>query len=156
EVRRPFDLVLLACKSYDLAEAADTVAPAVGPDTVVLPLLNGMRHLDVLDERFGARRVLGGLCAISARLEPSGPVAHLDDVHRLALGERAGGWTPRVEAIAKVMAGCRFESRPSPAIVLEMWQKWVFLATLAGVTCLMRAAVSDIVAAGGADVAVAL
>src|SRR3954447_1948915 len=63
-----FDVVLLSCKAFDLADAITSFAPAVGPDTAIIPLLNGMRHLDVLDTQFGAARVLGGLCAIAVTL----------------------------------------------------------------------------------------
>src|SRR4030081_2045427 len=63
-----FDLVLLSCKAYDLAGAMTSFAPAVGSETVILPLLNGMRHLDVLDEKFGQDRVFGGQCFIAATL----------------------------------------------------------------------------------------
>jgi 2-dehydropantoate 2-reductase len=156
EVREPFDVVLLSCKAYDLRAAIDAFAPAVGPRTVVVPLLNGLRHLDVLDERLGAGRVLGGQCLISARLGPAGRVVHLSDVHELSFGERSGERTPRVRAVARALAGATFECRPSDAILLEMWEKWVFLAALAGITCLMRAAVGDVVAAGGADLAAGL
>ncbi|HEV8059044.1 MAG TPA: 2-dehydropantoate 2-reductase [Gemmataceae bacterium] len=156
ELRKPFDVVLLSCKAYDLETAIGDFAPAVGSDTVVVPLLNGMRHLDVLDQRLGASHVLGGQCLISARLDGKGRILHLTDAQRISLGERAGGLSPRVEAVAAAMAGAGFESRASDKIVLDMWEKWVFLATLAGMTCLMRASVGDIVAAGGSDLASAL
>jgi hypothetical protein len=128
----------------------------VGPATTVIPLLNGMRHLDALDARFGAGRVLGGSCFISAKLDGEGRIAHVSDVHRLAFGERSGGRSPRVEAIAATMSGAKFEASASENIMLEMWEKWVFLATLAGVTCLTRAAVGDLIAAGGVDLMLAL
>jgi 2-dehydropantoate 2-reductase len=156
ELRTPFDAVILSCKAYDLDGAIESFAPAVGADTAVVPLLNGMRHFDVLDARFGAGRVLGGSCFISARLDEGGQIAHLSDIHRLAFGERAGGLSPRVEALAAAMAGAKFETVASDQILLAMWEKWVFLASLAGITCLTRAAVGDIVAAGGADLAAAL
>ena len=156
ELRTPFDAVILSCKAYDLDGAIESFAPAVGPDTAVVPLLNGMRHLDALDARFGADRVLGGSCFISAKLDEGGRIAHVSDIHRLAFGERAGGRSPRVEAIAAAMAGAKFEAVASDKIVLVMWEKWVFLASLAGITCLTRSAVGDIVAAGGADLAAAL
>ena len=156
KLREHFDVVLLSCKAYDLAEAAETFAPAVGTNTAILPLLNGMRHLDLLEDRFGADRVLGGVCLISARLDPMGPIVHLNDIHRFVFGERTGARTPRVESLARVLAGCRFESYASDNILLEMWEKWVFLAALAGATCLMRASIGDIVAAGGADLLNAL
>jgi 2-dehydropantoate 2-reductase len=155
-IRNPFDVILLSCKAYDLNTAIDAFAPAVGANTVVVPLLNGMRHLDLLDARLGASHVLGGQCLISARLDPAGRIVHLTDVHRISTGERAGGLSPRVEAVAAVMAGAKFESRASDKIILDMWEKWVFLATLAGITCLMRAAVGDIVSSGGSDLALAL
>lgn len=151
DVREPYDLILLSCKAYDLQGAIEAFAPAVGPETVILPLLNGMRHFDVLDANFGADRVLGGWCFIVARLEESGVVVHSSDVHGLAFGERSGERTPRVEAIARTMTGARFEARASEVIRLELWEKWTFLATLAGSTCLARASVGDIVAAGGID-----
>jgi 2-dehydropantoate 2-reductase len=156
DLRDAFDVVILSCKAYDLDAAIESVAPAVGPATAVVPLLNGMRHLDVLDARFGPGRVLGGSCFISARLDDAGRVVHVSDIHRLAFGERSGGPSPRVDAIAAAMAGVKFEAAASDRIVLEMWEKWVFLASLAGITCLTRSAVGDVVAAGGADLAAAL
>jgi len=156
ELRDPFDAVLLSCKAYDLDGAIESFAPAVGPDTAVVPLLNGMRHLDVLDARFGADRVLGGSCFISAKLDEDGRIAHVSDIHRLAFGERSGGRSARMEALAAAMAGAKFEAVASDQVLLVMWEKWVFLASLAVITCLTRSAVGDVVAAGGADLAAAL
>jgi len=144
----PVDLVLLSCKAYDLDSAMDAFAPAVGADTVILPLLNGMRHLDALDARFGAARVLGGECKISAVLDADGHVLHLNRVHRVAFGERTGGRSTRTAAIEAQMAGAGFESACSERILQEMWEKWAFIATGAGATCLLRATIGDIVAAG--------
>jgi 2-dehydropantoate 2-reductase len=80
----------------------------------------------------------------------------VSDIHRLTFGERSGGTSPRVTAIAAAMAEAKFDAAPSDQIMQKMWEKWVFLASLAGVTCLTRSAVGDVVAAGGADLAVAL
>lgn len=155
-MRDTFDVILLSCKAYDLESAIDDFAPAVGPNTVVVPLLNGLRHLDVLDGRLGASHVLGGQCLISARLDAEGCIVQLTDSHRLSFGERSGGLSPRVEAVAAAMAGAKFEARASDAIILDMWEKWMVLSTLAGVTCLMRASVGDIVTAGGKDLTLEL
>jgi 2-dehydropantoate 2-reductase len=151
-----YDLILLSCKAYDLESAIASMAPAVGPETAILPLLNGMRHLEVLDKHFGATRVLGGLCVISSVLEPGGRVVHLNDLHLLTYGERDGSRSKRVEAIASAFAGSRFVPRLSETILQDMWEKWVFIASCASVTCLMRATVGDIVAAGGSGLATAL
>ena len=148
-LREPFDLILLSCKAYDLTSAANSFAPAVGANTAILPFLNGMAHLDFLVARFGGSAVLGGQCVISTTLDAEGRILHLNDTHLVSFGERDGSRTARAEAIAATMAGVRFNSRLSTAILQEMWEKWVFIAATAGITCLMRASVGDIVAAKG-------
>jgi 2-dehydropantoate 2-reductase len=152
----PFDLVLLSCKAYDLDGAMASFAKAVGPATAILPLLNGMRHIDQLAERFGAERVLGGQCAISATLDAIGAVVHLNDWHALSFGELDGSRSQQIETIAPALLNAGFDARLSGEIRQEMWEKWVFIATAAGITCLMRATVGDYVAAGAADLATKL
>ncbi|WP_342149683.1 2-dehydropantoate 2-reductase [Methylorubrum sp. SB2] len=145
----PFDLVILSAKAYDLDGAVADLRPAVGPGTAVLPILNGMRHLDVLDAAFGPERVLGGTCAIVATLTRAGEIRQMSELHSLTYGERDGTRSERVAAIEAQMEGVRFQARSSDKVALEMWEKWVFLATLAGATTLMRAGIGDIVAAPG-------
>lgn len=142
-----FDLILLSCKAYDLDSAVADLAPAVGSDTAILPVLNGMSHLDVLDAQFGTDRVLGGSCAIAATLAPDGAIRHMSELCSITYGERDGSRSARIEAVDALMRGLKFQPRLSDVILQEMWEKWVFLATLAGATTLMRAAVGDIVAA---------
>lgn len=151
---RPFDVIVVSCKAYHLPQVIEDMAPAVGPQTVIVPLLNGMQHLDRLDARFGAEHVLGGQCVIAATLDADGTVRHLNQSHSLTFGERDGTRSERVELIAQAMASARFEPRLSTTILQDMWDKWVFLASLAGITCLMRAPVGDIVAAPGGTQAV--
>lgn len=151
-----FDVILLSCKSYDLDDAIRSFAPAVGPDTMILPMLNGMRHMDLLVERFGERAVLGGLCMIASTIDGDGAIVHLNAVQSLVFGERDGARSPRALAVERAFAGARFDLRLSDAIVQEMWEKWVFIATGAGMTCLMRASVGDIEAAGGAPLVIQL
>jgi 2-dehydropantoate 2-reductase len=151
-LKEKFDVVLLSCKAFDLDDAITSFAAAVGPDTAILPLLNGMRHLDLLDTRFGRDRVLGGLCAIAVTLNEHREVVHLQPMQSLTFGERDGTPSDRVRAITEVMDKANFGARTSDAIVLEMWEKWVFLASLAAATCLMRAPAGEILASpGGKD-----
>jgi len=153
----PYDLVLLSSKAYDLAEAMESFAPAVGPETAILPVLNGMRHIDILAGRFGAGSVLGGQCVIAATLNEQHEIVHLNELHAISFGELDGTMSERVQAIDGSMAGVRFDHRVSANIVLEMWEKWAFLATLAGCTGLFRASVGDINSApGGKDFMLAL
>ena len=146
------DLVLLSCKAFDLEDAIKSFAPAVGPKTAILPLLNGMHHLDVLDERFGAGAVLGGLCAIAVTLNERREIVQLAPMQSLGFGERDGKLSDRVQAIADVMASGKFGAAASTQVIQDMWEKWVFLASLAASTCAMRAPVGPILAApGGKD-----
>jgi 2-dehydropantoate 2-reductase len=151
-----YDLILLSCKAYDLEGAIDAFAPAVGPETSILPLLNGMGHIDTLVERFGKERVLGGLCVISASLDAEGRVLHHNDWHSLTFGELDGTVSFRTEAVNAELGLGGFDLRLSDSILRDMWEKWMFIATAAGITCLMRAAVGDIDAAGGNDLTIAL
>jgi 2-dehydropantoate 2-reductase len=151
DLNETFDVVILSAKAYDLSGAIDSLAPAVGPETMILPLLNGMKHLDALSERFGPERVLGGECRIAATLNEEREVVHLGKVHAVTFGELEGGISKRVRALAAVMTDAGFDSQPSDMILQEMWEKWVFLATLAGATCLMRGSVGEILVAPGGD-----
>jgi len=152
-IRAPFDLILLSCKAYDLQNAMDSFAPAIGASTAILPLLNGMKHMDLLAARFSAGAVLGGQCIISATLDDEGRILHLNDTHFLSFGEQNGAKSPRVVAIATAFSGAKFDSQLSTAILQEMWEKWAFIAAAAGICCLMRGAFGDIAAAGASQLA---
>ncbi len=154
QLHHPFDAVLLSCKAYDLDDAIASFAPAVGPGTRILPLLNGMRHMDVLRQRFGDAAVLGGQCQISTTLEPDGVIRQFGANQSLSLGVPAGGGDPVAAALAEATQPCG--GRLSDSITQDMWEKWVFLATLACATCLLRASVGDITAAGASEVPLGL
>jgi 2-dehydropantoate 2-reductase len=152
----PFDLILLSCKAYDLESAMTSFSKAVGRQTAILPLLNGMRHLDQLADRFGAERVLGGLAELSSTLDGNGAIVQLNDLQTLTFGELDGSRSPWIETIASALVGAGFDARLSEEIRQDMWEKWNFIAALAGITCLMRAAIGDIVAADASDLSMEL
>ncbi len=148
-----FNLILLSTKAYSLEGAMEDFAPAVGSETAILPLLNGMRHLQVLDERFGAQHVLGGSTRIAADLDADGRVLNMERLHDLVFGERDRTVTARIDAIAKTLHGAGFDDMASPDVLAFMWQKWVLLCSLASATCLMRGSVGEIAAApGGSEI----
>ncbi|MBV6520308.1 MAG: hypothetical protein MNPFHGCM_00413 [Gemmatimonadaceae bacterium] len=151
-----YDLVIVSCKAYDLAEAMASFAPAVGPGTAILPLLNGIRHLDDLADRFGRRQILGGLCMISAALDASGAIVHVGEMQQLVFGELDGQRSARLAAIESEFARASFVSMASTTIRQELWEKWMFIASLGGINTLMRASVGDIIAAGAGDLALAM
>ena len=144
-----FELVLLACKAYDLASAMESIAPAVERGAKVLPLLNGLAAYDRLDARFGAGAVLGGAAYIATTLQANGDIVHMGLNDKLVVGPRAAGQLPFVARVNDVFAKSSGLRVLSTNIRQELWDKWVFLATGAAMTCLMRAAVGVIV--GTAD-----
>ncbi len=141
-----FDTVLLTAKAYDLDQAVAAIRPAVGPGTAILPVLNGLGHLDRLDAAFGRERVLGGVAYIAATLTGDGVIRHLNRVHGIAFGERSCEISERVEAITRAFAGTRVSASASNDIMLDMWEKFVMITALAGINCLMRGSIGDIVA----------
>lgn len=144
KARKPYDLVVLTCKAYDLDSAMETIQPAIGPDTLILPLLNGLNHIDRLDAAFGAERVMGGLCHIPITMEPDGTIRHLSQIHRLVFGARSANQQAMVDALSAAFTPTPVEWSRSDNIMLDMWEKFFFLATLAATTCLMRGSVADI------------
>ncbi len=151
----PFDAILLAVKAFALDAAMADFAPAVGPGTAILPVLNGMKHMDLLAGRFGRAAVAGCACKIAAQIDGEGRIVQLAPLpQEIAYGEMDGAATPRIRALDAFMQGAGFDARLSPAIAREMWEKWILLAALGGITCLMRGTVGEIAAApGGADFA---
>lgn len=155
ELREPCDLVLLACKAYDLDSAIASIRPAVGAGTHVLPLLNGVAHIAQLQQALGAEKVLGGSCVIPATLNAQAEVVQLAPLHRIVFGRLPESSAPaedKLRGLLALLQATPVDAVLAPDMWLELWEKFVSLATLAAGTCLMRAAVGDIVAAeGGAD-----
>jgi 2-dehydropantoate 2-reductase len=145
-LRAPYDLVLLTAKHYDLDQAIGAVRPAVGPDTAVMPLLNGLVHLDRLAAAFGDEVVLGGVAYVGASLRPDGSINHHNRLSGIAFGERGGGVSKRVAAISAEFADSKVSAPPGENVMLDMWEKFVMITTMAGMNCLMRGTIGDIAA----------
>ena len=151
-IDRPFDIVLVTVKAFGLPAAIEDFAPAVGPDTMILPVLNGMKHVDDLQARFGAERVVGGVCRVSTTLDEQGRIVHLATMHELIYGELDGRRSARIEALHAFMSDAGFDARLSTQIAQDLWNKWILLATLGGICALARGSVGDIAATeGGGD-----
>jgi 2-dehydropantoate 2-reductase len=149
ELQPDYDLVLLSCKAYDLESAILSIYPGMRPDTYVLPLLNGLAHFNRLDQEFGAHRILGGCCAIAGTLTAEGIVRQMTELQRITYGVRPGndaGAKTLLERLDAAYALTPVEVRHSDDVLTEIWEKYLLLAALAGMTCLMRAPVGDIVA----------
>jgi len=155
KIDAPYDIIFLSVKAYALETAMNDFAAAVGPETMIFPVLNGMRHIDILTKRFGEHAVIGGVCLVAAEIDHQGRIVQLADFQRLVYGERNGESTPRLKALDATLQGAGFDARLSPEIMQAMWEKWVQLASLGAITCLMRGTIGEIVAApGGAELSI--
>lgn len=144
-VKPEYDLIVLAPKAYDLDDALASLA---GADSrgVLLPLLNGLDHLRVLDARYGRARVLGGVAHIAATLTPTGAVKQLSELHRLTAGPRDAAHAALARDFITLCGRAAFDSAYSEDIEQVLWNKWVFLATLAGMTTVCQGSVGEILA----------
>ncbi len=144
-----YDFILFTCKAYDLDSAMDAITPAMQAGATVVPMLNGISHLERLDERFGKGNVLGGTCQINATLRKDGTVIHGDPLQKMIFGERDRSKSARVESFAGAVASSKVDGQLSEDIEQDLWEKVVFLSALAATTTLFRGNVREIMAAPG-------
>jgi len=129
----------------------------VGPETAILPLLNGIGHLDELGARVGAGAVLGGLTRIVADVDRQGRIVLMEALHDLTFGELDRQSTARIQKIDAALSGCGFDAVLSPDILAGMWFKWVLLSSIGASTLLGRGTVGEINRApGGSDMALGI
>lgn len=151
-----FDVVVISCKAYDLPGALEAVAPAVGPESVVIPLLNGVLQVEKVRDFFPQANVLGGYAHFSATLLPDGSIQHTTPYAVVRLGSLAGTSDAAAQAVVQPLVAAWRQAGVtadwSTEIWRDIWLKFVFLATLAGSTCLMRGSVGEILAAAGGEV----
>jgi 2-dehydropantoate 2-reductase len=153
ELAPDYDLIMLAPKAYDLDDALASIAGASGRGAL-LPFLNGLNHMPLLDRRFGRQRVMGGVAHIAAMLTETGAVKRLSDLHSITVGHRHADHEALAREFFALCAGTDFDSRYAEDIEQVLWDKWTFLATLAGMTTLCQGTVGEIVATPwGADLA---
>lgn len=149
----PADVVLVTVKGQALPDVISDLAPAVGPDTAVIPVLNGIRHLAALNDALGTGRVLGGCALLAAQLNAAGEIVVLNKGADLLIGAQTPDATPLARKAADHLAGAGFSVRLSEGIIDEMRSKWAFIATAGAVTCLLGGTGGQIVAADGAPTA---
>ncbi|MFC6646037.1 ketopantoate reductase family protein [Granulicella cerasi] len=141
---KPFDLILLSVKAYGFESAVNDLAPAVGDNTLILPLLNGMQHLDKLSARFGAEKVLGGFCRIVGDIAPDGAVWQMTPLNELAYGTLSEAQQARIAAVDATLKNAGFVATLSPEILRDMWGKWILLASLNAINILTRGAIGTV------------
>ncbi len=140
----PYDAVLLTVKAFSLESALSDMAGAVGPETMILPVLNGMKHVDILADRFGKRSVVGCACKITASIDDRGRIVQHNLLQDIAYGEMDDVVSPRIQGLDRFMRDAGFDARLVSDIKREMWEKWILLAGLGGINCLMRGTIGEV------------
>lgn len=144
ENEEKFDLILITTKSYQLNGAIDDIRPHLKKDGMVLPLLNGVSHVDELIEAFGEDAVIGGLCFIETTLDANGTVVQPSPMNQLVYGEKTGEKTPRIEWLESTFKGTKADFVLSENINQDMWHKYAFITAMSGVTSLMESPIGPI------------
>jgi 2-dehydropantoate 2-reductase len=139
-----YDAILLTVKASALDSALADMARATGPETMILPVLNGMRHLDILADRFGKRTIVGCACKITASVDEQGRIVQHNLLHDIAYGEMDRDQSARIHRLDHFMRDAGFDARLSDDIEREMWEKWILLAGLGGINCLMRGTIGEV------------
>ncbi|MBD9551793.1 ketopantoate reductase family protein [Pantoea sp. PNT01] len=146
-----YDLIIVTVKSFALDQVMDDIAPAVGPETLIMPILNGMRHIATLQQRFGEDKVIGGLCKINATLGDQGEVIQMTPLHQLLYGALDGNNDARLQRVDAALRDCRVDTLFSDNIMDELWEKWLLLSTLGAVCCLARGNTQQILTSRGGE-----
>jgi 2-dehydropantoate 2-reductase len=144
EITTPYDIIFLSVKAQALDQAIKDMKPAVGPDTMIYPVLNGMRHMDTLVHSFGEQSVLGGVCMVSTELDEQGRIVQITPMQKLIYGERSRAMTPRIQALDEALRNAGFDTELSANITQAMWDKWVMIASLGLVTSLLGGPIGEI------------
>ncbi|WBG92166.1 ketopantoate reductase family protein [Pantoea piersonii] len=145
-----YDLIILTVKSFGLAQAIEDIAPVVGEQTLIMPILNGMRHIDRLRERFGDKAI-GGLVKINATLGEQGEVVQMTPLHQIYYGALDGhndAWLQRVD---EALRAASVDTFFTDNIISELWEKWLLLSTLGAVCCLARGDTQQVLTADGGE-----
>src|SRR5262245_11930138 len=140
------DVVLFCVKSYDTDSAARLLGRAVGPETVILSVQNGIDSAERIGRVVGPDHVIGGLAGVSSVVAEPGIIEHRAGPDMIQLGELSGGFSPRTERIAEVLRRAGIKAQVRPDIRVALWEKFVLICGLSGLTALTRLPIGTILA----------
>ena len=143
----PVDVVIVAVKAYDNASALPRIAPMIGPDTTILPLQNGVDSAAELAAQFGEAPVVGGVTYIATALAAPGVIEQTGTHRRIVFGEVFGALprlSARVSAIRDALVGADIQAEGVEDGRVPIWEKFIFLVSLAGFTGASRLPIGPI------------
>ncbi|MFC7061914.1 ketopantoate reductase family protein [Halobacillus seohaensis] len=138
------DLVFLSVKGYHLHGTISWLKPLVQRGAKVLPVLNGMEHLPILQEELGEEAVIGGLAYIIATLDENGHVVHTSPFHDLVFGPLHTSQQPICEELGIACNQANMGGKQSPNILEDIWNKYMFITAFSGITTATNLPIGDI------------
>ena len=138
-----FDVIILTNKSYDLIEAIREIKPYVNT-TVIIPLLNGMAHYDILDKEFGKEKIFGGTAYISTAMNNYGSIQQVTSRASIKFGPRTQKYINIANDFYEICKETEFECDFSDHIELDLWRKYVLIGATAASTVLFQKTLGEI------------
>ena len=138
-----YDIILLTCKSYNLEEVIADLGPLNGFG-VIIPFLNGQTHLQKLDSCFNKKNVYGGVAYISSNVDENGVIEHVGKNNKITFGSRSGENSGLIKDFYNRCLKTKFDTSLSDNIDQDVWEKWIFIATVAGATTLFKTSLDKI------------
>lgn len=140
-----FDVVLIGTKAYHLDQAIDSVKPFVHSETIIIPMLNGIAHIEQLQQAFSKEQVMGGLCFIESTVTADGIIQQTSGIHHFLFGELDGQETERLKQLEQVFSGTKGKFKASNSIMSDLWHKYLFITAMSGVTTLFQQPIGPII-----------
>lgn len=140
------DVVLFTVKAYDSERAAQQLQPAIGQQTAVLSLQNGVNAVERLEPYFGEGRVLPGTVYVDAAIAAPGVIVQTSEYRRIVFGEPRGLRSQRVERIAEALGRAGAIADPRDNVLTGLWEKYHHICALSGMTGMTRASIGPILA----------
>ena len=138
-----YDIIIITCKTYDLDQAISDLKLCKGKG-LIIPLLNGVTHMKKLDKEYGCSNVMGGVAHISSTVNKNGTIEHFSDFRKLTFGDRSLINNEAINSFYQICKKTKFDVILSDNINLDLWKKWVFIATVAGATTLFNTSLGQI------------
>ena len=143
ELKQNYDVVLLTCKSYHLDEVISDIKPTQ-KNSIIIPLLNGQTHINKLEKAFKKDNIFGGVAHVSSNTTSPGIVQHVGKIKRLSFGNRYDISKDFAKSFYEICRKADFQTILSDNIDQDIWEKWIFLATIAGATTLYQTSIDNI------------
>ncbi|MBA4313229.1 MAG: 2-dehydropantoate 2-reductase [Chlorobiaceae bacterium] len=141
----PFDLIIIAVKSFDTKAAANLAMPVLKNDTIVISIQNGVENEDILARALGNQHVLGGVAYIFSTIAAPGVIRHEGGTGKFKFGEMDGTISNRCLKLNEIFQKAEINSEPIENVRRLLWDKWIFICGLGGMTAYTRKPIGEII-----------